>query len=331
MYNLNSINPLDKIRLDNGIDKMRDYFIEMSKKNSEEAVNLINAENLHFPTLYLLKNEIDNLNIFDDLNLRNKTAIEITNEVVEKDKKISINEYISSDLTQIAYSVLKWIFDTGFNDDGLSNEYDEVLDITAILLIRIYRDQTVLPTIVDMIFDRNRKGLFNHDLVWAFFESKDPNSLIMIASRLLSTETKDIDLASKLLSFVPGMEKSNTSTKEKKYTSFLDWLRENSPFLYFTGQSLQQVNKPTTYVIDLEAKYLNKYVASDTGKTLKSLTDEEAKLLNEFNKLDSNTRILLADFSSALYSKNKNWWNQWIHYPIAKQIKIVKSMMEGEQ
>lgn len=331
MYNLNSINPLDRIRLDNGIDEMKDYFLGLAKKNNEKAVNLINAENLHFPTLFLLKNEINRLNLFDNLNLRNKTAIEITTEVLKKNKKISINEYISSDLTQIAYSVLKWIFDTGFYDDGLSNEYDEVLDITAILLIRIYRDQTILPTIVDMIFDRNRKGLFNHDLVWAFFESKDPNSLIMIANHLLSTETKDIDLASKLLSFIPGMEKSNTANKEKKYTSFLNWLEENSPFLYFTGQSLQQVNRPITYVIDLEAKYLNKYVSSDTGKKLKSFTDEEAKLLDEFNKLDSNTRILLANFSSMLYHKNKHWWNQWIHYPIAEQIRIAKSMMEGEQ
>lgn len=331
MYDLNSVNPLDKIRIDNGIDKLKVYFNELAEKDREEAIDLINAENLHFTTLFELRQDIDSLNVFDNLSLRNKTALEITNEILEKNKKVSINEYISSDLTQIAYHVLKWIFDTGSYDDGLSNEYDEILDITAILLIRIYRDQTILPTIVEMIFDRNRKGLFNHDLVWAFFESKDPNSLIMIANGLLSEESKDIDLATKLLSFAPGMGKDTTANKEKKYTSFLNWLKENNPFLYFTGQSLQQVNKPITYVIDLEAKYINKYVDSDTGKKLESLTDEEAKLLDEFNKLDSNTRILLANYSNSLYNKNKNWWNRWIHYPMAEQIRIAKSMMEGEQ
>lgn len=331
MYNSNSINPLDKIRLDKGIEEMKDHFVILAKKNNEEALNLVNAENLRFPTLFLLKDEIDNLNLLDNLSLRNKTAIEITDEVIEKNKKISINEYISSDLTQIAYSVLKWIFDTGSNDDGLSNEYDEVLDISAILLIRIYKDQTILPTIVNMIFDRNRRGYFNHDLVWAFFESKDPNSLIMIANGLLSTESKDIDLATKLLSFVPGMGKNNTANKEKKYTTFLNWLKENSPFLYFTGQSLQQVNKPITYIIDLEAKYLNKYVDSDTGKKLKALTGEEAKLLDEFSRLDINTRLLLANCSSTLYNNNKTRWTRWIHYPMTEQIRIAKGMMEGEQ
>jgi hypothetical protein len=331
MYNLNSINPLDKIRLTNGIDELKNSFIKLIKTNNGEAVNLLNAENLHFPTLFLLKIEIDNLNIFDNLNLRNRTAIELTNQILEKNKKSSINKYVSSDLAQIAYSVLKWIFDTGFYDDGLSNEYDEVLDITAILLIKIYKDQTILPIIADMIFDRNRKGLFNHNLVWAFFESKDPNSLIMIANRLLSTEAKDVELASKLLSFIPGIEKNNNASKEKKYTSFLNWLEENNPFLYSTGQSLQQVNRPITYVIDLGAKYLNEYVASDTGKTLKSFTYKEAKLLNEFSKLDNDTKLLLANFSSMLYQKDRNQWNKWIHYPIKEQIRIAKSMMGGEQ
>lgn len=331
MYNSNSINPLDRIRIDNGIDNLKVHFQELAENNKKEAVNLINSANLHFPTLFELRKKINDLDLFDDLNLRNKTAIEITDEILEKKKKISINEYVSSDLAQIAYSVLKWMFDTGFYDDGIDNEYDEVLDIVAILLIRIYRDQSILPTVVDMIFERNRRGLFTHDLVWAFFESRDPNSLMMIANRLLSADDNDIDLASKLLSFIPGIDKNNDINKEKKYTSFMNWIQENNSFLHFTGQSLQQVNRPITYVIALEAKYLNKYASVDTGKTLKELTADENRLLKEFNKLDSDTKLLLANFSSMLYHKNKHWWNEWIHYPIVEQIRIAKSMMEGEQ
>ncbi|SKC88025.1 hypothetical protein [Maledivibacter halophilus] len=331
MYSLNSINPLDRIRINEGIDSLKTYFNALAKNNKEEAVNLINAENLYFPSLFVLRNDIDTLGLFYNLNIRNKVSIEITDEILEGKKKVSVNEYISSDFAQIAYSVLKWIFETGFSNDGLSNEYDEVLDITAIILTKIYKEKTILPDLADMIFDRNRKGLFNHDLVWAFFESRDPHSLIMIANRLLSRDEKDVELASKLLSFIPGIEKNSIISKEKKYTSFLKWLEENSPFLYFTGQSLQQVNRPITYKIALEAKYLNKNVSVDTGKTLKSLKDEEYMLLNEFNKQDNDTKLLLSNFSNILHAKNKSIWEEWIQYPISRQIAIAKAMMGGQQ
>lgn len=331
MYNSNSINPLDRIRIDEGIDNLKAYFNELAKEHTGEALNSINAENLHFPSLFVLRNEIDMLGLFYNLSLRNRVAIEITDEILESKKKISVNEYISSDFAQIAYSAFKWIFETGFSDDGLSNQYDQVLDITAIILTKVYKEKTILPNLVNMIFDRNKKGLFTHDLVWAFFESRDPNSLIMIANHLLSTKKEDIELASKLLSFIPGIEKNSVISKEKKYTAFLNWLEENSPFLYFTGQSLQQVNRPITYIIALEAKYLNKYVSVDTGKTLKSFTDEESELLNKFNKQDNNTKLLLANFSNMLHNKNKSVWKEWIHYPILRQIAIAKAVIGGYQ
>lgn len=331
MYNSYSINPLDRIRINEGINNFKAYFDELVKENTEEALNLINDENLNFVSLFVLRNEIDMLGLFYNLNLRNRVAIEITDEILEGKKKISVNEYVSSDFAQIAYSVLKWMFKTGFNDDGLSNQYDQVLDITAIILTKVYKEKTILPNLADMIFDRNKRGLFTHDLVWAFFESRDPNSLIMIANHLLSTEKKDIELASKLLSFIPGIEKNSSISKEKKYKAFLNWLEENSPFLHFTGQSLQQVNRPITYVIALEAKYLNKYVSVDTGKTLKSLTDEERELLSEFNKQDNDTKLFLSNFSNMLHNKNKSVWKEWIHYPISRQIAIAKAMVGGYQ
>jgi len=331
MHNLSTTNSLDRIRINDGIESLITYFHELAEDNNEEAVNLINDENLHFASLFVLRFKISELNLADNLILRNKIALEFVNEVLRGKKSISIMKYISSDYAQIVYSVLKWIFETGFFDDGLSNEYDEVLDITAILLTKLYRDEKILPIIADMIFNRNRKNLYIHDLVWAFFESRDPYSLVMIATRLLSSEEKDVELASSLLSFVPGIDKNSNLNKQKKYTSFLNWIEENSLFLYFTGQSLQQTNNPAPYAVTLEAKYLCKFISLDTGKPLKPLTEKEQQLLDEFNKLDLDTRILLSSFSSMMHHKDRNWWNVWISHPISEQIETAKAMIGGEQ
>lgn len=330
IHNLNTTNSLDRIRINEGIDSLIAYFHKLVENNTDEAIALINDENLHFASFFVLRFKISEHNLIEGLVLRNKVALEFINEILDGKKGISIMKHISSDYAQIAYSVLKWVFETGFFDDGLSNEFDEVLDLTAILLTRLYRDQKILPIIADMIFNRNRKNLYVHDLVWAFFESKDPYSLVMIANRLLSSEEKDVDLACKLLSFVPGVDDNNLN-KQKKYTSFLNWIEENSLFLYFTGQSLQQTNKPAPYVVTLEAKYLCKFISIDTGKPLKPLTDKEKQLLNEFNKLDLNTKIFLSSFSSIMHHKDENWWNTWISYPISNQIETAKAMIGGEQ
>ena len=46
---------------------------------------------------------------------------------------------------------------TGSAEDGLSNEYDKVLDAVASLLIITYQDKTVLPRVVDLIFNAQQK------------------------------------------------------------------------------------------------------------------------------------------------------------------------------
>lgn len=330
MNSLRAINSLDKIRVRDGTSDLEVFFHGLANEDREEALNLVNAENLHFTSLFVLKDELKSSDLLNDLTLRNKLALEITDEVSKDEKKGSVMKYISSDYTQIVYSTLKWIFETGSKDDGLSDDFDEVLDSAAILLTKMYRDETILPIMVDMIFDRNRRNFFTHDLVWAFFESKDPSSLIMIANRLLSNEAEDTELASTLLSFVPGIDKnSNNVSKEKKYAYFLNWMDENNSFLYFTGQSLQQVNSPITYVIVLEAKYLCRFVSVDTGKPIKPLTEKEGRILNEFRKLDQNTKIFLSTFSNRMHNRDLNFWNMWIDYPIEKQIEMAKDMAGG--
>ena len=275
---------LDTIRLDKGPDALKAYFEELSKKNYKEAISILNEENLHFNSLYILKSEIKALNLSDYLSRRNKIAIGVIDEILEGNKSMQSMECSSSEYIQIVCSALKWIVVSGFIDDGFEDDYDRVLDASSVLLVKVYGDRTVLPVLADAIFERNRKGYLYHDLVWAFFESRYPYGLILIASRLLSKQSGDVRLAQKLLSFIPGVDIKRTTANERQYSTALHWLEKNNPFLYFTGESFQESVSPRPYSIVLEAKYLCKTVSVNTGKTIEPLSENEHKLLKEYSK-----------------------------------------------
>ncbi|MGK0465063.1 hypothetical protein [Clostridium sp.] len=158
-------------------------------------------------------------------------------------------------MNNIDYRSIKGMFDGCIARHGLSEEKDELLDITAALLIKTHKDNSILPIIVDTIFFRNREGLFNHDLIWSFFEARDPYSLMLIANYLHSDDTRDTELAYKLLDFVPSINMRNGREDKNQYTNLFYWIQENYRFLYFTGESFQRTSNPTPYKIDLDAKY----------------------------------------------------------------------------
>ncbi|NFM78215.1 hypothetical protein FDC04_05100 [Clostridium botulinum] len=321
---LNTINFLDKRMDDSGVDNIRSFFYQLAKENEKEALNLINDENLHFTSLFVLRPEIEELNLFQKLNARNRIALGITNEILSSKRNISDVEYLSFDYIQAVHSVLKWMLETGCINDGLDDQYDEILDITAIFLIKIYRDKTVLPIISEMIFRRYKQGLLIHDLAWAFFESRDPISLSIISERLQSKELKDVELAQELLSFVPGIGIRENIDIKKQYLSFLDWFGKNNLFLHFTGESFQQVKNPAIYRVVLEAKYLCEPVSIDTGEILRILSGKECKLIDQFKRLDENTQELLSEFSVMLHHNNICKWQYWLECPIGEQIKFAR-------
>ncbi len=321
VFKTNNLSFLDRVRLNNGNDKLKGLFHNLVKLNPEEAANLINDKNLYFCSLFILKPVIDKLEFFNHLSSRNKDALTITTEILKR--KASNKESLSFDCNQMNYSTLKWIFETGCFDDGLSNQYDEVLDITAIHLIKSYNDKSVLPVIAEMIFSRYKKGLYIYDLVWAFFESRDPRRLIIFANRMHSTHWMDVELACKLLGFIPGIDINRNNDKFIKYLYIRNWIQENHLFMHYTGESFQQTPNPIPYLVSLEAKYLCKPVPEDSQEPLRILNEDESNLMERFKGLNKDTQILLSTCSFLLYRQNKSTWNKWIHYPVEEQIRIV--------
>jgi hypothetical protein len=315
---------LDKIRHGGGPKKLIDFFTKLVKKDIEKAVDLINLENMDFTTLFLLQSKVYELSIFKNLSIRNKIAIEFMDKTIA-DRESVDNLYLLSKHVPKVYSTLKWILETGAADDGLDDKFDEILDQSAAILTREYRDRSVLPVITDMIFKRKRKGFFTHDLVWAFFESRDIHSLVLIANKLQSEDPKDVELACSLLCFVPGIEDEIYKKDDEKYSAFINWIEENKIFLYFTGESFQLTRRPSVYNINYEAKYLCKLVSVDTGETLKSLDEKEYALIDEFRTLDEDNKRLLSGFSLAIHRKNIKLWDEWMRNPFNEQLRIARS------
>lgn len=309
-------NFLDEIRLTQGDDELRGFFHRLLAYDREKALELINAGNLTFKSLFVLRHEIEKSNLYTHLNIRNNNALNIANKILNR--KTADGSRISS----FPQPELRWILDTGYPNERMDSEYDEILEFSAILLIKLHKDKTRLNAVTGMIFDRHRKGLPVYDLVWALFESCEPRCLLLIADYLGSGYEPDTELARKLLDFAPCMQVNRNVDGKTQQSYFLNWFYDNLPFLYYTGESFHQTSAPIPYAVCRDAKYLCKSVSPENGNPLRSYSEIEKALLGKFGKLDIVTKERLADYSFRLYRRNTNLWIQWMRYPIAEQMRF---------
>ncbi len=319
---------LDNIRTTQDTEHVKEIFNDMIKNDKVKALSLINEDSMLFGSLFILYSEIEKLNIFEHLNLRNKIAINIIKEILSGSSELSDIGCSPCNYLEAAHSGIRWMLVSGAYDDGLDDTFDKVIDSAASLLVKVYSDKTVLPVIADLIFKRNIKGLFHNDLVWVFFEAQSPESLILLAEHFKSPYAADIELAYKLLRFIPNISRRIGISGAEIAKHFNNWIEDNILFLYYTGESFQQSINPTPYRISLEAKYLCKVVSVDTGNIIESIDEEQYKLLKEYSELDTDNKSMLSSFSYDMHKKNLKYWNKWIRYSIAEQIAIAE--MEGE-
>jgi hypothetical protein len=322
MYDYKTDNLLNYIKVTEGKEGLIECFNKLMKQDTKKALSLLNDDSLHFGALFILKANFKESKYFNYLNERNQIAIRIINEIEEPPKgKQVFNDYILN-YVQIVHSVLKWVFETGIYDDNLNDEYDRVIDTAGIFLVKLYRDKNILPRIAEVIFKRNELDLYIHDLVWAFFEGREAHSLIFIANGLKSGMAKSYELARKLLNFIPELGAMNHEKGEEQYEIVIRWLNENSSYLLFTGECFNQTGKPVICNIVLHAKYISKHINNETGDLLEELKDSELALLEQFNKLDYKTKVLLSNYSHRLHRNNFLSWNTWLNYSIEEQISI---------
>jgi hypothetical protein len=324
----NRLSHLDRIRLFQGAAQLKHSFLQWAAQNKYKAISYINDEAVSFPCLFILLPEIEQTQLWSKLPPHHLAALYVCAKKWE-------NHHLEAQLYPLApqddakkHAALLWMLQTGARWEGPKENYDPydaALDAAAALLLKTYHDKTVLPTVAELIFRRNRKGLLIHDLVWSFFSLFDTTAPRLIAHYLLSSNEEDVALACKLLHLSPPLQENSPTAKQHRYRQYLFWLEENNPFLYPTGECFQLTSSPQPLGVDLDAKYMGKNAATRNKKPQEPLTQEEINYLKGFHEASVEEQALLASFSKKLHDKNKKQWERWLQKTTAEQLRIARS------
>lgn len=322
------ISYLDGVLQREGVERCILAFTEVFRKKGAGAVALLNDRRLSFPCFYVLLPRIRELGIGNLLNSRNAVALRIVNQVINGKRPLAGADYLSVKRNRI-YTVLKWMLETGAGMDGYDDDYSNIMDVAVSVLIFTYKDISVIPTAVDMIFSRKKAGRYIHDLVWALFRSEDPQVLRLIAERLKSPEKEETELACELLN-IDGMDiaSMDAGQREALHASYLGWLEENDPFLYFTEDGYQFESRPVFCAVDMERKYLNKAMAVHRKQRLQPSDEDESRCIQAFKELSDADKELLSRYSRRMHEINESEWKNWLRSPVEEQLKRAKR--EGE-
>jgi len=310
-----------------GTDRLKRTFNDLARRDRAEALRQINDEKLRFPVLFVLMAEIGANNLYDGLSKRNLTALNIcTRKIYNYD----IDAAGSADDGD-RYQTLKWMFATGRGWEGPSegqDPYDAVIDYTAALLITEYEDKTVLKDVAGLIFRRNRQGHYNHDLIWSFFQSIDRDALTVAAGYLLSDHPGDVELAEKLLGIDAEAALQNRNGVRQAHRQYIEWLNENKPFLYLTGEHFQMTSQPKHLAADREAKYLGKEISPRYRAPVEPLTENEAECLHRYREATPEEQEELSAYSHRLRARDVRLWNEWIQKKPAEQVAAARMTRE---
>ncbi|MDR2931970.1 MAG: hypothetical protein LBV27_02575 [Oscillospiraceae bacterium] len=232
---------LDTVRTRDGDKACIDALRAAYERGATAAAEAVNDPALSFPSLYILLPHIHGLGLLPLLETRGARAAGIVAQIMEPDAP----DYLSRKDAD-TYAALRWILETGYDADGLDAGYKKTLDITVSVLIDLYGDMNILPLAAHMIFARNKVGQNTHDLIWAFFHSRDAQALHLIAARLASENAEEAKFAGELL----GIDRFEGSNDFDGVENFPAWLETNSRRLTFTGESHQYASKPTVFTIN---------------------------------------------------------------------------------
>lgn len=326
--------PLDRAWRDSGIRQCKNVFYETYQKNPQNAAALLNDRRLTFPCLFIFIPQIKSLRLLSLLNPQNTTAVKIIDRILRYEEAPDRNNN-SPFWENSVRPVLKWMIETGGLEDGLENDdrddYEEVLDISASVLINVYKDTDILPTVTDMLFQRYKNGGNIHTLVWSVFSIHEPAVLKLIAEHLRSPDKQEADLACALLNIKTEENRDRSAEYQKKYEAYLQWVEENHPFLSFTDESMQFSSNPVFCEVDLERKYIHKAHPPHAARAAALSEGTEEKCLRAFAPLSREEKTALADYSRKMYNQDVSRWREWIQLPVDEQLKTNKTGLEGEQ
>jgi hypothetical protein len=204
----------------------------------------------------------------------------------------------------------KWILETGWREDGLHDDFDGALDAAAALLIRTYDDRSVLPVVTKLVFERNRKGRLIHDLVWCLFKARDPEALRLVANYLGSADSKDTELARKLLHFTPNGEAAARGAGNL-HRSYLSW-RGKQPVSVFYRRKPSGHERPGACRRRPERQVSGQKNLAPKQEAADPFSENDYDRLKRLTGREQEEKTLLADYSRRLHDRSVRLWEQWM-------------------
>jgi hypothetical protein len=265
-----------------GATSLKRRFVNTVGENRQRAELLLQDDATSFPVIYILRDDIERLELTDSLTAREKYALYITAHKAGDKSRAALYEHNIADLDGVirpTQDALSWMITTGADWDGPSagrDDYDAAIDAAVAFFADRFDDPETMKIAAGLIFRRNRLGLNVHDLAWGFFLTAEPNALSYVAKHLLSDNPADVELTCKLMSFDDPVTKDG---RRALYEEYLAWLTEHRPYLYATAEHFNSTSKPYSVRHDREAKFLRREIEPRGRTPKKPLTDLEYQQL----------------------------------------------------
>ena len=279
-----TIGYLDRVWRSQGAAGVRAAFRSIARRSREDAIRALNDEENGFPVTYILAQEVEKLGLEAELPSRALYGLWLVAAKAQDAERAARYAALLGVHGKVSppEDALKWVILTGAGWDGPHagrDDYDAALDLAAAYYAASFNDAQTLTRLAELVFYRNRRGLFVHDLVWGLLQGADASALSVVAKYIVSDNASDSDLACKLLGLKTPR---NASDKVKTYAKFTEWLAENRPFIYLTGEHFNAMSVPHHLELDEEAKYLKREIHPRTREPFTPLTEEELSALAVF-------------------------------------------------
>lgn len=312
---------LDQCRLQDGNEGLRKKWGDWYSKSPQEALGSLREPNLTFPSLYVIKDKLNSLDLIKDLIPTHQIALIQSLKTLHGAKKIKhLMSYMNDH--QVTIAAFRWIVVTG-GKTLIDSDYANVVDNSCLHLLHYDTKQTDLRALIDLVFYRHRQASYRHYVLSYLYDHLDPDLLLYIGRYLFSEETLDVTLAIKLLAFIPEMDQYTEPSEQLQ--SLEAWVEGHSGFLFRTGETPDSCPRPLPLAVHYGAKYLGKTVRLETGEWSLPLTNHEQEKYLAFTTLSIDKQITLAEKSHTRRHLNRSTWRKWMEEPLSTQLNGISS------
>ncbi|GGE39420.1 hypothetical protein GCM10011391_17760 [Pullulanibacillus camelliae] len=304
----------NRVFSEEGPEALRQKWIEEVSRKPKEAYEKLNDPFLDFPSLFVLKDDVKEI---EELSIRNRIALLHIEKVLNLNLTAPpILDLPMSDLETYDNHVqcYSWMIESG-SATLLNNDFLYVIDHACTHLYHFYKEGH-MAQLVELLFHRYRNSAQHHYLLQLLYDSPQCEWLLYVA-RYLYASPKERRFAQRILHFIPNVR---STSPEVAIETIEDWYEEHHQYLLFTGETNDTNHDPVPFVIHYGAKYLGKAIHCQTGQYISPLSHQEFDKAQSFAQLSLDVQERLSTTSAHYRKENRSKWREWIKQPLSAHL-----------